>query len=356
MRITFVSTAGVPYHARTLLERPLGGTETGAIHLAHELHLLGHEVTCYTQLANPPLTAPLYLPLSSLHEARECDVVISIRTWEPLLIPFPAKVRVLWSGDSYDQLFTVGIGDKRIAQAINLLCTVSNWHAQTLGDASGFPDSKIYNLGNGVDLSQFTGHEPRTRKRLIYSSTPYRGLVHLPEIFSQIRQKHHDAELHIYSGFAVYRSHNEQHELEKEFAPLFESLKKTPGCIVFGNVQQRALARAFMQASVLAYPNTFEETSCITALEAQAAGCVAVTSARGALPETVGDAGILIEGAPGTAAYTTSFINAVDELFTNDARFNALQQAGFAQSKLRSWSTIASRFIQQIEQLLMQNE
>ncbi len=72
------------------------------------------------------------------------------------------------------------------------------------------------------------------------------------------------------------------------------------------------MAREFMKSAILCYPNTFAETSCITAMEAQAAGCAIVTSKLAALPETVANAGIMIEGEPGSPAYLDSFSTAVD--------------------------------------------
>ena len=104
-----------------------------------------------------------------------------------------------------------------------------------------------------------------------------------------------------------------------------------------------------MRSSILCYPNTFEETSCITALEAQAAGCAIVTSAFGALPETVGEGGILIGGEPGTPAYLDQFSEALDTLLTDDDALERCVAASRKRIERQTWSAIAGRFSEYIE-------
>lgn len=351
MKIVFLPQSSIPIEAHTLEQRPLGGIETGIIRLAQALEQIGAKAIVVTSVENPKLSSPLYVPLRAIQDIGPIDAFVSVREWKPLFVPLQAKKRFLWTGDSYDQPQTMGIGDRRISRQTDGLLLVSEWHREQICSRSHFPKEKSWVLRNGIDLSLFQGTETRTRKRLIYSSTPYRGLQFLPTLFSRIREKHPDSELHVFSGMAVYRGvhgENDAHlnHAEKEYRQIAAQLEPIPGVTLHGNVKQSDLAREFMRSSILAYPNTFEETSCITALEAQAGGCAIVSSARGALPETVGDSGILIAGEPGTPAYDDAFVAGVDRLFSDDQLFENLSARALAQAQGNDWRVRAQEFLE----------
>src|SRR5262249_37346040 len=117
-----------------------------------------------------------------------------------------------------------------------------------------------------------------------------------------------------------------------------------PGCHVHGNVLQKELARELMRSAIFFYPSTFLETSCIAAMEAMAAGCVVVTSDAGALPEPVGDAGVLVPGVPGSDDYRRAFVAATHALLSDDARWTDLSARARrrAQAQL-GWDVCADR-------------
>jgi hypothetical protein len=101
------------------------------------------------------------------------------------------------------------------------------------------------------------------------------------------------------------------------------------------------------QTGLLLYPNTFEETSCIAAIEAQAAGCVVVTSAKAGLRETVvhGETGICIEGDPRSESYRRKFIEAGCALMTNRDLFRKMSHAAHDRAFRRfAWSSIAAEW------------
>lgn len=339
MRIVFFATNIVPVHARTLEERALGGTETGLIRLAEALDRLGHEVIVYTPFENPPTSKPIYLNSKQLEKGVTCDVFVSLRDWIPMFYGVNAPIKCVWTGDSWDHFLTFGMGDKRVSKAIDALLTVSDWHSDTLAMHSGFPRDKCYNLGNGIHPEFFEGTEVRGRKRLIYSSTPYRGLRHTPNYFRILREKHRDAEFHVFSSYKVYDQPS-----DLQFVQVTNELRQIPGVTLHESVKQNQLAREFMKSSVLFYPNEFEETSCITAMEAMAAGCVPLTSALAALPETIKDAGVLIPGKPGTAEYDQKFIQAADRLLSDDAYWTELHQRGLSTLKTNTWEARGRRF------------
>ena len=346
MKIVFCPTACIPFHATTLNERPLGGTETGIIRVSEILAERGHAVTVLTRMENPTSSKVRYIPFNRAQEVGAVEVFISVREWVPLVSPLRCK-KFFWTGDSYDQPHSLGVGDKRVAGLMQGFFLVSDWHKRSMCKASGFPEEKAFVIGNGVHLPLFEGKEEKRRKRLIYSSTPYRGLDLVPAIYTELKKKHPDAELHIFSGYGVYKGpQGYDARVEAQYEEFAKKLAALPECTVHGNVPQAQLAKEFMKSAVLLYPNTFEETSCITAMEAQAGGCVIVSSARGALPETVAEAGVLIDGKPGSPEYMRAFIEAVDSVLSDDEKFNRLSAAGLERAqRLLSWDAVVDRML-----------
>jgi glycosyltransferase involved in cell wall biosynthesis len=349
MKIVFFASNVVPFHAFTLKERALGGTETAVIRLAEALSALGHEVSVFTPFENPPDSKPRYFHHSQIEAHGPVDALISVRDWIPSFYKIQARCRFVWTGDSYDQFSNFGLGDKRVAGALDALLTVSDWQADKLSEASGFPRQKCWKLGNGIDLSLFEAQEERQRRRLIYSSTPYRGLRHIPRFYAPLKEKYPDLECHIFSGYSIYNQAPNDH-----YAEMLRDLQQFPGVHVHDSIKQDQLAREFLKSSILFYPNEFEETSCITAMEAMAAGCVVLSSQLGALPETVGDAGFLVAGMPGQPDYDQSFIEHADQLLSNDALWKDLSEKGKLRAENLTWKKTAERLAQFLWLLMKQ--
>ncbi len=345
MRIGFYAGSCLPIHAHTLDERPLGGTETGIIRTAEILAARGHDVVVFSSMANPPPSVPQYLPHHAIHESSRFDVLILMKEWKPAIFKVPGDRIFFWTGDGFDQYINFGLGDRRVAKRIEKFFTVSRWQASTLCERSGFPLEKTFFIGNGIHTPHFDGGETRAGNRLIYTAAPYRGLAFMPQIFLRIKDRHPDAELHVFSGLALHdtdKSFRGPHV--EEYRRIAAVLQKIPGVFLHGNVTQQMLARELMKSSVFVYPNATFETCCITAIEAQAAGCPVVAGRNSALPETVRNAGILIEGLPGSDVYINDFIAAVDRLLTNHKLWRKLSENGLERVKKQfSWEHVVDR-------------
>lgn len=345
MKIAFLPGSCVPFDGATLQHRPLGGTETAVIRLAEALDRLGHKVFVFTQIESPQLTKPLYLPYRALNDLGEVDVVIAVRELLPLFAGLKSKARYFWTGDSYDQLQHLGLGDRRIIRTLTALLAVSNWQADRLCAISGFPRDRSYILRNGFAPELFAPTQKRIPSKLVYTSTPYRGLAHLIPIFPKIREQVPEAELHIYSSMKVYEATGTKNsQADRQFDPIFRKLEQLPGVTLHGSVKQAELAQELSSSSLFAYPNTFEETSCIASIEALGAGLPVITSRRGALPETIGDAGVFIEGDPQSEEYRQQFISASVNVLKDHNAWEQLHERALARASLMTWDKIAASF------------
>jgi glycosyltransferase involved in cell wall biosynthesis len=125
-------------------------------------------------------------------------------------------------------------------------------------------------------------HGVRDTIRLCYTSTPWRGLEVLLEAWEILKPK--NAELHVFSSCKIYGE--EFGKTDFQYEHLYNKCNELPGVVYRGSIANEDLRNELHEFDILAYPNTFEETSCIAVIEALCTGLRVVTSNLGALPET----------------------------------------------------------------------
>ena len=327
LRIAFIA-GGIPFSGDTLQKKPIGGTETAIIHMARCLSKLGHDVRVFSQGGDGEWDGVQYDELERYIDVlnkQPADIVIAVRSFHPFVNAVPTRIKLFWTEDAHDQPHVKLLANHDIVKNVCRIITVSQWQTDNLVNTFGLPRDKFYITRNGVFWEDYKQPaEEKNRKKLIYTSTPFRGLDLLLHLFPRIRGRVPDAELDIYSSMAVYGIDHQ--EDQKENSEIYEAAKQ-PGVSLLGSVRQSELAKALQKAGIFAYPNTFEETSCISVMEAMAAGLPVVTSHLGALPETVAQGGIFILKDPGSKTYHDAFVNAVCSLMADNDRWKQLSDA-----------------------------
>jgi len=287
----YLGPAGGTWSPLDALDSYLGGSETMAVRLATQLATQGHRVRVWCGVPHRMAVHQVeYLPWWAFDPTVPVDVLIGSRC-PGLIAQHPnAGHRVLWLHDAeYPDL------DAHDTAWDQVWC-VSQWQLRHL-HLSAHPGARV--LPNGIPLDRWG--EPRLfadrEPWVVYSSSPDRGLLNLIRIWPRILAVAPAAQLHVAYGFnQTWRGMEAAHpELARVRAEV-EDAMSMPGFVWHGQMGQLALAELQGRARVWAYPTDFPEVSCITAMEAQAAGLAIVTTRTAALVETVGDAGVLLDG------------------------------------------------------------
>ena len=161
------------------------------------------------------------------------------------------------------------------------LVFVSHWQKQQFQNYLGVPPSASVVLKNAI--APIEEHEKPTDKiRLMYYSTPHRGLDILYAAFVPLAKEFPNLELNVFSSFDLY-AWPERDEQHKE---LFKKLEDHPQINYSKSVSNDQIREELKRNHILAYPSNWQETSCLVLIEAMSAGLTCVHSSLAALPET----------------------------------------------------------------------
>ena len=193
------------------------------------------------------------------------------------------KPAIYWNQLSYDQQVVQFLQNPEEQDKIDRFVFVSNWQAEQFRKMYGIPGVRTQVIQNACIGVSGRSSGPRDKVKLCYVSTPWRGLDVL--LMAWELMKPIDAELHVFSSTKIYGRDFAVNN-ENYYQELYDKCKELPNVVYRGSIDNEELRQELPTFDILAYPNTFEETSCIAVIEALSAGLRVVTSSLGALPET----------------------------------------------------------------------
>ena len=191
--------------------------------------------------------------------------------------------RVFWCHDLPNDPESANVLKENGWKQFQKLVFVSHWQKQQYINQFQIPYSKCTVLQNAID--PFTLDEVKKdddKIRLIYHTTPHRGLDVAYHAVNILSKKHENIHFDVYSSFAIYG----WSERDKEYQELYEAIDKHEHMTYHGTVDNDEVRQAVAKAHILAYPSTWPETSCISLMEGMSAKCLCVHSDLAALPET----------------------------------------------------------------------
>jgi glycosyltransferase involved in cell wall biosynthesis len=258
------------------------------------------------------------------------------------------KTNILWQHLSYDQPNVQYMKDRKFVDSIDYFVYVSAWQYNKFREHFKIPEYKSFVIKNATQPFEIIPKPsltlpvvPQNKIKLLYTSTPWRGLAVLIKAIDILNKTRDDFEVDIYSSTKIYGSQFEENEKGK-FDILFDKCKNTKNVNYLGYASNDQIRKALRTSHIYAYPSIFEETSCLAVIEAMSAGCHVVTTNYGALPETCGEFATMIEfdssGQNLIDRYADT-LNSVIDNYKNDLYKEDLEMQIKYYNKYYSWNT-----------------
>ncbi len=221
------------------------------------------------------------------------QITTSIPEKEPL---HPLRPNILWIKNSYDQPnLAPWFKNKENHSKYDWYVFNSHWTYEKYRYIFKVPDTRSLVIKNGIDYEELKLKTDFTYKaplKLVYFSTPWRGLDVLLKAM-EILKNEKEIELDVYASTIIYGDAFHMAN-ESKFLKLYERAANLKNVNYKGYCRHSVLVDKLKDYDVSVHPSTFEETFCISAMEALAAGCMLITTDLGAIPETCAEFPIYI--------------------------------------------------------------
>jgi len=342
--VAFVADGGWgPWTGSDILTKGVGGSETYIIELARWIQAMREfQVVVFCRCEEHEMFEGVsYQPIDNYARFIQTNKVhTSIISRYNKYIPMSIHGNVENIYFVLHDLFPSGTIIPLHPKIKKILC-LTKWHEEYFLER--FPQFKgrtdAFNYG--IDNAKFKP-SLKVKHSFIYSSFPNRGLLPLLQMWPRIKQALPDATLHVYADIEG----KWVNEVAKDQMDEIRRLLATPldGVTMHGWVSKTELADAWSKADIWFYPCIFQETFCLTALEAAASKTLAIAPPLAALQETVGDRGLLLPGNPMDAIWQTSALESILAILRDPMRKAEYLERNHAWSCTMSWKQRGEEF------------
>jgi glycosyltransferase involved in cell wall biosynthesis len=371
MRIAFSTLSDAQFRVESVYQNPLGGSESGLCYLTEALARQGHEVFLLTNCLEPAVSLGvrcLYCEPRVVKSLGALDAFIIQNSagWGHVVRPLlePATRLALWTMHTHEEPAVQALRHPTERAAYDGFAFVSHWQRSQyvkqfgidFGGSTVFPNVIAPAFGQLFPDSLSIVSQKRIPPLLAYTSTPFRGLEVLLDVLPEIHRTVPGTRLKVFSSMKVY--HVNDASDEATFGHLYRRCREMEGVDYVGSMPQPQLAKELRSVALLAYANTFPETSSIAVLEAMAAGCLIVTSDLGAMPETTaGFAKLIPFTGSADADYRRNYVAAAVQALQQitgpaaaEAEVHLRRQVDYVNSS-HTWSVRANQWVQWLSDL-----
>ena len=335
---------GIPFDGRTPETGPLGGAESAFVSLAEALARRGHAVTAYTLCTEPLDHKGVEWRPVRRGMPDQADLYIANRGHALIRQVARAKAAVFWIHNPAQYLlkwrYLWPLWRRRPPIVFS-----GAYHASTY--PAWAPSGKRLIIPYAIHEPFRCASDPAVppRPRAVFTSNPLRSLDWLISLWvTRVHAAVPQAELHIFSGPATYGTAGAAKA--NAMAPVLAQAQAMAECgiVVREPIPRDRLAYELAGFRVFVYRGSEDESFCMAAGEAQAAGVPAVVCDIGCLAERVRhlDSGFVVT--PEEGRDERDFASATIKILTDDALWKRLHAGALAHQRGRSWDDAASEF------------
>jgi glycosyltransferase involved in cell wall biosynthesis len=188
---------------------------------------------------------------------------LSVPERSPVVID---RTNVLWIQNSYDQPnLHPWFKNKLNHGKYDWYVFNSHWVYEKYRYFFDIPTEQSMVIKNGFtdDLILKKDFKRKDKIRLVYTSTPWRGLDVLLDAMEQVKSD--KVELDVYSSTQIYGDQFKE-QADDQYKPLYDKARNLKNVNYKGYCHHDELVKILHTYDVFVYPNTWEETSCIAAI------------------------------------------------------------------------------------------